>query len=222
VVFADADLDAAILGAAAAGFWDSGEVCSAGSRLYVERPVLDRVLDGLRQAAEAMPIGHGLEPDVAIGPLISARHLSRVAGYVEGRGDGIEIAFGGERIERDGHFYRPTALLGAQPDAKVVTDEIFGPVITVIPFDDAAEVIEAANASSYGLAAAVWTKDIGKAHHFVENVEAGIVWVNTYGVVDPALPWGGFKKSGWGRENGEQALYEFTEPKAVCMQVGTL
>ncbi|WP_345568197.1 aldehyde dehydrogenase family protein [Streptomyces plumbiresistens] len=223
VIFADADIEAAILGAVAGGFWDSGEVCSAGSRLYVERPVLDRVLEGLRKTTEAMPIGHGLEPDTAIGPLISARHLGRVAGYVdEGRAEGIEVAFGGETLEREGHFYRPTALLGATPESKVLNEEIFGPVLTVVPFDDTAEVIAAANASTYGLAAGVWTSDIAKAHHFTENVEAGVVWVNTYGVVDPALPWGGLKKSGWGRENGEQALHEFTEAKAVCMQVGSL
>jgi p-cumic aldehyde dehydrogenase len=223
VVFADADIEAATLGAVAGGFWDSGEVCSAGSRLYVERPVLDRVLEGLRKAVEAMPIGHGLEPDTAIGPLISARHLDRVAGYVdEARQEGIDVAFGGEALDRDGHFYRPTVLLGAAPESRVVREEIFGPVLTVTPFDDAAEVIAAANASAYGLAAGVWTSDMGKAHHFTENVEAGVVWVNTYGVVDPAMPWGGLKQSGWGRENGEQAVHEFTETKAVCMQIGSL
>ncbi|MGD6741800.1 aldehyde dehydrogenase family protein [Streptomyces sp. BH106] len=223
VIFADADIEAAILGAVGGGFWDSGEVCSSGSRLYVERPALDRVLEGLRKATEAMPIGHGLEPDTAIGPLISARHLDRVSGYVEeARGEGVEVAFGGERLDREGHFYRPTALLGASPDSKVINEEIFGPVLTVVPFDDATEVIDAANATSYGLAAGVWTSDIAKAHHFSENVEAGVVWVNSYGVVDPTMPWGGLKKSGWGRENGEQALHEFTEAKAVCMQVGSL
>jgi acyl-CoA reductase-like NAD-dependent aldehyde dehydrogenase len=223
VIFADADIEAAVLGAVAGGFWDSGEVCSAGSRLYVERPVLDRVLAGVRKAAEAMPIGHGLEPDTAIGPLISGKHLSRVAGYVdEGRKEGLEVAFGGETVEREGHFYRPTVLLGAKPESRVLTEEIFGPVVTVVPFEDAEEVIAAANASTYGLAAGVWTSDIAKAHHFADSVEAGVVWVNTYGVVDPAMPWGGLKKSGWGRENGEQALHEFTEAKAVCMQVGTL
>jgi acyl-CoA reductase-like NAD-dependent aldehyde dehydrogenase len=222
VIFADADIDAAVLGAAAGGFWDSGEVCSAGSRLYVQDSVLDRVLEGLRATVEAMPIGHGLEPGTAIGPLISDKHLTRVSGYVEeGRSEGVEIAFGGEAIERKGNFYRPTALLGAKPSSRVLREEIFGPVITVVPFSDASEVITAANDTSYGLAAAVWTGDIATAHHFAENVEAGIVWVNTYGVVDPTMPWGGFKKSGWGRENGAQALHEFTEPKAVCMQVGT-
>src|SRR4051812_6387617 len=223
VIFADADLEAAVAGAAAGAFWDSGEVCSAGSRVYVEASALDQVLDGLRQQAEAMPIGHGLEPDTAIGPLISAGHLARVSGYVDsGRADGIEIAFGGEAVEGDGFFYRPTALVGAPPDAKVMREEIFGPVVNVVPFNDMSDVIRAANDTVYGLAAGVWTRDLAKAHEFTENVEAGVVWVNAYGVVDPTMPWGGFKKSGWGRENGEQALHEFTEAKAVCMQVRTL
>jgi len=223
VVFDDADIDAAVLGAAAGSFWDSGEVCSAGSRLYVQNSVFDQVVEGLRTTAESMTIGHGLEPGTVIGPLISGRHLSRVSGYVdEGRKDGIEVAFGGEALDRKGNFYRPTALLGATHQSRVLQEEIFGPVVTVVPFDEADEVIAAANGTSYGLAAAIWTSDIAKAHHFADNVEAGIVWVNSYGVVDPALPWGGFKKSGWGRENGAQALHEFTEPKAVVMQVGSL
>jgi acyl-CoA reductase-like NAD-dependent aldehyde dehydrogenase len=221
VIFADADLDAAVAGAAAAIFWDSGEVCSAGSRLYVQTSALERVLDGLAKTVDAMPIGHGLDPDTAIGPLISAKHLGRVSGYVEnGRRGGVEVAFGGEVVDRAGHFYRPTALLGATAESAVLTEEIFGPVVTVVPFDDADEVLAAANASHYGLAAGVWTSDIAKAHHFADNVEAGIVWVNTYGIADPALPWGGLKKSGWGRENSEQVIYEFTEAKGVCMQVG--
>jgi acyl-CoA reductase-like NAD-dependent aldehyde dehydrogenase len=223
VIFADANLDAAIAGAATGVFYDSGEVCSAGSRVYVESSVLDQVVEGLQKQAEAMPIGHGLEPDTAIGPLISAGHLGRVAGYVDSaRSEGVEIAFGGEVVERDGYFYRPTALLGASPEAKVMREEIFGPVVNVVPFNDASEAIAAANDTTYGLAAAIWTTDLGKAHAFTENVQAGVVWVNTYGIVDPVMPWGGFKKSGWGRENGEYALHEFTESKAVCMQVDTL
>jgi acyl-CoA reductase-like NAD-dependent aldehyde dehydrogenase len=221
VVFADADIDAAILGAATGGLWDSGEVCSAGSRLYVERPVLERVLEGLRATAESMPIGHGLESDSTIGPLISQKHRERVSGFVEqARGTGVEVAFGGEAVDRDGFFYKPTVLLGATPDSRVINEEIFGPVLTVVPFDGVDEAVAVANASEYGLAAGVWTSDLAKAHFFTDNVEAGIVWVNTYGVVDPALPWGGLKKSGWGRENGDQALHEFTEPKAVIMNVG--
>jgi phenylacetaldehyde dehydrogenase len=229
VIFADADLDAAIAGAAAGASWDSGEVCSAGSRLYVESFALDHVVEGLRTEAEAMPIGHGLEPDTAIGPLISPQHLERVAGYVNGgRGDGVEVAFGGEIVPRDGYFYRPTALLGASAETKIMREEIFGPVVSVVPgpvvsvvpFDDMSAVVAAANDSPYGLAAAVWTSDIRKVHEFTENVQAGVVWVNSYGVVDPTMPWGGFKKSGWGRENGMQVLHEFTETKAVCVQVG--
>ncbi|MUL49902.1 aldehyde dehydrogenase family protein [Mycobacterium sp. CBMA293] len=222
VIFADADIDAAIAGAAAAIYWDSGEVCSAGSRLYVERTVLDRVLEGLRKTVDAMPIGHGLEANTAIGPLISHDHLQKVAGYVDhGRSEGIEVAFGGEVVDRAGHFYRPTALLGAAPDSAILTEEIFGPVVGVVPFDDTDQVINASNDSAYGLAAGVWTRDIAKAHYFADRVEAGVVWVNTYGIVDPAMPWGGFKKSGWGRENSEQVIHEYTEPKGVVVFTGT-
>ncbi|WP_203457399.1 aldehyde dehydrogenase family protein [Mycolicibacterium sp. CBMA 361] len=171
VIFADADIDAAIAGAAAAIYWDSGEVCSAGSRLYVERTVLDRVLEGLRKTVDAMPSGHGLE--------------------------------------------------GAAPDSAILTEEIFGPVVGVVPFDDTDQVINASNDSAYGLAAGVWTRDIAKAHYFADRVEAGVVWVNTYGIVDPAMPWGGFKKSGWGRENSEQVIHEYTEPKGVVVFTGT-
>lgn len=223
VIFADADIDAAVAGAVAAGYWDSGQVCSAASRFYVEESVLDRVLDGLVSAVSALPIGHGLEPGVEIGPLISLKHRSKVAAYVEGaRAEGIEVALGGAEIDREGGFYQPTILLGAGRDATVMREEIFGPVISVVPFSDTDEVMAAANDSTYGLAAAVWTRDLAKAHRFTEAIEAGIVWVNTYGVVDPAYPWGGHKKSGWGRENAEQVLREFTEQKAVTMQVGTL
>jgi phenylacetaldehyde dehydrogenase len=221
VVFADADIDAAVAGAVAAIYWDSGEVCSAGSRLYLERAVLDQFLEKFRVAVESMSIGHGLEQETAVGPLISAAHLSKVSGYVEhGRSEGVEIAFGGEAVDRPGHFYRPTALLGAAPDSKVLTEEIFGPVVGIVPFDGVDEVINASNDSAYGLAAGVWTKDLSKAHHFIDKVQAGIVWVNTYGVVDPAMPWGGFKKSGWGRENSEQVVHEFTEPKGVVISTG--
>jgi acyl-CoA reductase-like NAD-dependent aldehyde dehydrogenase len=223
VIFADADLDAAIAGATAGAYWDSGEVCSAGTRVYVEAAVLEQVLDGLRTQVEAMPVGHGLEPDSAIGPLISARQLERVAGYVDGaRAEGIDVAYGGEVIEREGYFYRPTALVGASPESRVMREEIFGPVVNVIPFSDVSEAISVANDTPYGLAAAIWTSDLAKAHAFTESVQAGIVWVNTYGIVDPALPWGGFKHSGWGRENSEHVLHEYTEAKAVCMQVGGL
>jgi phenylacetaldehyde dehydrogenase len=220
VIFADANIGAAVAGVVAGGYWDSGQVCSSGSRVYVQDTAIDRVLEDVRRTVEAMPIGHGLDPDVQVGPLISAKHLAKVSGYVEtGRSEGAEIAFGGERLDRDGHFYRPTALLAPGVESTVMKEEIFGPVLTIVPFTDADEVIDAANNTTYGLAAGVWTSSISTAHHFTENVDAGVVWVNTYGVVDPAFPWGGTKKSGWGRENGEQVIHEYTEQKAVVMSV---
>jgi phenylacetaldehyde dehydrogenase len=222
IIFADADLEAAIAGGIAAGYWDSGQVCSSSERFYVEASVVDQFIEGFSAAVKALPIGHGLEPDVQIGSLISQKHRSRVAAYIDAaRSEGVEVAFGGSAIEGDGAFFEPTLLLGASADAAVMTEEVFGPVVSVVPFSGTDEVIAAANDTTYGLAAAVWTRDISKAHQVSEAVEAGVVWVNTYGVVDPAFPWGGFKRSGWGRENAEQVLHEFTEQKAVAMQFGT-
>ncbi len=222
IIFADADLEAAIAGGIGAGYWDSGQVCSSSERFYVGESALDRFVDGFTAAVRALPIGHGLEPNVQVGPLISRKHRARVAAYIDGaRADGVEVALGGSVIDGDGAFYEPTVLLGAGPDASVIKDEVFGPVVSIVPFSDTDEVIAAANDTTYGLAAGVWTKDLAKAHQVTEAVEAGIVWVNTYGVVDPAFPWGGYKKSGWGRENAEQVLHEFTEQKAVTMQFGS-
>jgi phenylacetaldehyde dehydrogenase len=221
VIFADADLDAAIEYAAAGIYWDSGEVYSAGSRLFVEAPVIEQVLEGLEKQATGMPIGHGLESDTELGPLISKNHLARVTSYVEsGRSEGATVAFGGEPLERDGFFYPPTVLTQTKPGMKVTDEEIFGPVVNVMPFSEVDEAISFANGTTYGLAAGVWTRDIGKANAFAASVEAGIVWVNCFGVDDPVMPWGGFKKSGWGRENGRDIVAEFTETKAVCIQVG--
>jgi phenylacetaldehyde dehydrogenase len=222
IIFADADLDAAIAGGIGAGYWDSGQVCSSSERFYVEASAVDQFVAGFTAAVKALPMGHGLEPGVQIGPLISKKHRAKVAAYIGGaRAEGIEVALGGSEIEGDGAFFEPTILLGAGPDASVVREEVFGPVVSIIPFTDTDQVIAAANDTTYGLAAGIWTKDITKAHRVTEAIEAGVVWVNTYGVVDPALPWGGYKKSGWGRENAEQVLHEFTEQKAVTMQYGS-
>lgn len=222
IIFADADLEAAIAGGVGAGYWDSGQVCSSSERFYVEESAMDEFVDGFTAAVKRLPIGHGLEADVQVGPLISKRHRARVARFIDGaRADGVEVALGGTELDRDGAFYAPTVLLGARADSPVIKEEVFGPVVSIIPFSDTDEVISTANDTTYGLAAGVWTKDINKAHRVTDALEAGIVWVNTYGVVDPATPWGGYKKSGWGRENAEQVLHEFTEQKAVTMQVGS-
>ena len=220
VICADSHLDAAIEAATFGIYYDSGQVCSAGSRLYVEEPALEQVLEGLEQGAKAMSVGHGLEPDTELGPLISKRHLERVISYVEsGRADGAEVAFGGEQLDRDGFFYAPTALTGTTRGMKVNDEEIFGPVVNVVSFTGIDEAVAVANDTSYGLAAGIWTRDIEKAHHFIASVDAGVVWVNCFGVDDSAMPWGGFKKSGWGRDNGPDTIAEYTETKAVCIQV---
>lgn len=223
LVLKDADIEAAVAGAVAGGFWDSGQVCSAASRFYVERSVASQFSEALVSAVNALPVGHGLTPDVQIGPLVSHAHRAKVASYVDGaRAEGIDVALGGQAIDGAGSFYAPTVLTGAKADSTVIREEVFGPVVTVTPFDDVDEAIAVANDTTYGLAAGVWTRDLATAHHVSESIQAGIVWVNTYGVVDPAMPWGGYKKSGWGRENAEQVLHEFTEQKAVTMQVGAL
>jgi acyl-CoA reductase-like NAD-dependent aldehyde dehydrogenase len=221
LIFADADIDAAVAGAVAGGFWDSGQVCSAASRFYVHSSVAAQFIEKLTVAVTALPIGHGLEPDVQIGPLVSQAHREKVAAYVDGaRDEGVEVALGGKAIDGAGSFYAPTILLGAGAKSTIMRAEVFGPVVTVTPFDDTDEVIAVANDSAYGLAAGIWTRDFARAHQVTEAIDAGVVWVNTYGVVDPAFPWGGQKTSGWGRENAEQVLHEFTEQKAVTIYIG--
>jgi phenylacetaldehyde dehydrogenase len=221
VVLADADLDAAIAGAALGIFYDSGEVCTAGSRILVQEEILDQVVEGIQVQAEGMKIGHGLDADSDLGPLISAAHRERVSGFVRGAQDeGVKVAFGGESRPGDGYFFEPTVLLDAAPDTRVAREEIFGPVATLTPFSDIDEAVAIANNTSFGLGAGIWTRDLSKAHQFAARVEAGTVWVNCYNLADPALPFGGYKQSGVGRELGADTVREFTETKTVLVQLG--
>jgi len=220
VVFADADLEAAVAGAANAIFFNQGEVCTAGSRLYVQDAAYDTVLDGLSREAQAIRVGPGTDPDSQMGPLVSHEQLTRVEGYVQsGIDEGAEVVAGGRRLRESGYFMAPTILANTNPSMKVVREEIFGPVVTVSPFSSVEEAIRVANDSAYGLGAGVWTRDISKAHRMARAVRAGTVWINTYNVYDAALPFGGFKQSGWGREMGEEALSLYTEVKTVIAQV---
>ncbi len=220
IVFADANMDAAIPGAANAIFFNQGQLCTAGSRLFVHNSVFDRVVDGVAQAAKKMRIGPGMDPATHLGPLVSKEQLDRVCGYMDsGVKEGAKAVAGGRKVSGPGYFVEPTILVDVKPEMKVVREEIFGPVVTVIPFRDTAEIIASANNTNYGLASAIWTQNFSTAHRVAAKLRAGTVWINCYNVFDSALPFGGYKQSGWGREMGHQALELYTETKAVCAQI---
>jgi phenylacetaldehyde dehydrogenase len=220
IVFADADPELAIVGATNAIFFNHGQSCSAGSRLYVERKLFDRVVEGVAAAASKIKLGPGLDETTQMGPLVSDEQFQRVTGYLEsGYKEGARAVVGGSRFGDRGFFVEPTVLVDTTPDMKVVREEIFGPVVTAAPFDDPTEIAPVANDTVYGLAAGIWTNDLSKAHRMAASLNAGSVWINCYQVFDPALPFGGYKQSGWGREMGLEAVTNYLESKAVCIQL---
>ena len=220
VVFKDADLDTAIAGSASAIFFNHGQCCCAGSRLYVERPVFDRVVEGVANQAKKIKVGSGLEADTNMGPLVSQEQLNRVCNYLEiGMSEGAKAMTGGKKVGDRGYFVEPTVLVNTQESMKVVQEEIFGPVVAAIPFDDPEELMPRANDTVYGLAAGIWTKDISKAHRLAAGLRAGTVWINCYNIFDAALPFGGYKQSGWGREMGKDVLELYSQTKAVCTRI---
>ncbi|MCC6744660.1 MAG: aldehyde dehydrogenase family protein [Acidobacteria bacterium] len=220
VVFADSDVDRAIAGAASAIFFNHGQCCCAGSRLFVERSIFDRVVEGVSDAASKIKVGPGLDPSTDMGPLVSEEQLNRVCGFIDsGMSDGARAVVGGKRVGDKGYFVEPTVLVDTSDDMKVIQEEIFGPVVAAIPFEDPSQLVARANDSVYGLAAGIWTQDVAKAHAVAAQLRAGTVWINCYNIFDAALPFGGYKQSGWGREMGKEALENYTETKAVCARV---
>ena len=220
VVLPDADLKMVVGGAAQAIFFNSGQVCTAGSRLFAHRKVFDQVVEGLASAAQSIRLGPGLDPKTEMGPLVSKEQQDRVLGYISsGRKEGAKVMTGGEAPQSAGYFVKPTVLADVRPDMKVVREEIFGPVLVAQRYDELDEVARAANDTVYGLGASVWGHDVSAIQRMVSKIRAGTVWVNCHNMVDPAMPFGGFKQSGFGREHGRAVLDLYTELKSVCMAI---
>lgn len=220
VVFADADLDQAVEGSHFALFFNQGQCCCAGSRLYVEEKIYDEFVDRSVARAKKRTVGDPLDPSTEQGPQVDDAQFDKVMGYIDsGRQQGAKMLCGGERVGNRGYFIRPTVFADVKDDMKIAQEEIFGPVMSILKFKDTDELIDRANKTMYGLAAGVWTRDIGKAHAVANSVRAGTVWVNCYDVFDAAAPFGGFKQSGIGRENGEYGLQQYTEVKTVTVQL---
>ncbi|MCI0839939.1 MAG: aldehyde dehydrogenase family protein, partial [Chloroflexi bacterium] len=220
LILADADLEAAIRGASGGVFFNQGEVCSAGSRILVDQSIYDEFLDGLTKRADSIKVGDPLDPETYMGPVVNDEQFERVMGYIDvGKDEGAKLVSGGERIGDSGYFVQPTIFADVNNRMRIAQEEIFGPVASVIPIKDVDEAVRIANDTSYGLAAAVWTRDVAQAHDVASRLKAGTVWVNTYGATDTRSPWGGFKDSGFGRELGRQALDLYTEYKSVWISL---
>ncbi len=223
IIFPDADLPSAIQGALRAIFFNQGQVCTAGSRLFVHTSVYDQVVNGLSEAASKMKQGAGIDPTTELGPLVSQEQLERVLGYIEiGKREGAIVTTGGARPDPEqlpGYFMQPTVFERASDEMVIAREEIFGPVVVVQPFEDVREVVTRANKSIYGLAAGVWTSDVKKVHKVAEMLKAGVIWANTYNVFDAAAPFGGYKQSGYGREMGHAVLDAYTQIKTVWVNL---
>jgi aldehyde dehydrogenase (NAD+) len=223
IVFDDADLDLAVPGVATAIFANCGQVCSAGSRLFVQRSVHDDLVEGVARFASEIRVGDGLDPATEMGPLVSCGQLDRVAAYIDsGRAEGAVAVAGGYPLAGPGYdggyFVAPTVFSGVRPGMRIEREEIFGPVLAVLPFDDVEDVVRMANATSFGLGSGIWTRDIRRAHGLARRLRAGTVWVNTWQAMDPAVPFGGWGLSGYGRESGTEQMDAYLETKAVWIK----
>jgi aldehyde dehydrogenase (NAD+) len=220
IVFADTHLDEAVEGAHFGLFFNHGQCCCAGSRVFVEEKIYDQFVEKSGARARKRKVGNPFDPMTEQGPQVDQAQFDKVMGFIEsGQSQGAKLVCGGERVGDRGYFIQPTVFADVQDDMKIAKEEIFGPVMSIIPFKSLDEVVARANRTEYGLAAAVWTRDIGKAHAVADSVRAGTVWVNCYNVLDPRAPFGGFKQSGIGRELGEYGLQQYTEVKTVTVKL---
>ncbi|MBH1998030.1 MAG: aldehyde dehydrogenase family protein [Sphingomonadaceae bacterium] len=223
IIFADADLDLATPAAAMGVFNNSGQVCAAGTRLFVQRPVYDEMIERIAAFTAALKVGPSLDPETVIGPLVSAKQYARVSSYLDlGPQEGARLVTGGHRVTGDGfdagHWVAPTVFADVRDDMRIAREEIFGPVSCILPFDDFDDVITRANATRFGLAGGVWTRDITKAMAAVKRIRAGSIWVNHYFAMDPSVPFGGYKMSGYGREGGSEHIDAYLQTKGVWIR----
>jgi phenylacetaldehyde dehydrogenase len=220
IIAEDVDPAMAIPGAANAIFFNQGEVCTAGSRLFIAEKLYDKVVSGIADIASSTKLGAGYDPASQMGPLVSREHFDRVLGYIEkGRKEGGEVVTGGERHGNKGYFVKPTVFTKVSPGATVMREEIFGPVVVATPYKSVDDIAAIANDTSYGLAASIWSNNLSLVHRLAKRIKAGTVWVNCHNFIDPNLPFGGFKHSGLGRENGAAAIHTYTEEKTVLMNI---
>ncbi|MFZ0764391.1 aldehyde dehydrogenase family protein [Bradyrhizobium sp.] len=220
VIFDDADLEAASKSAAAGIFFNAGQVCSAGSRVLVQENAYDEVVERIAARAKSLRMGDLLDRNTSLGPVISEKQMKSILDYVDiGQKEGATLVTGGERVGKRGYFISPAVFAGVKHEMRVSQEEIFGPVVSVIKFRDEADALRIANGTAYSLAAGVWSRDMGRVQRFAKRARAGTVWINTYGYTDVRLPWGGERDSGLGREHGTAAIENFTEPKAVWMNL---
>jgi aldehyde dehydrogenase (NAD+) len=221
IIFADANLEAAVKAASAGIFFNTGQVCSAGSRILAQDSIYDEVVERLSARAQAVRVGNPRDRATTMGPLVSAVQMKRVQDYIDvGQREGARLITGGTRVGERGYFLKPTVFAEVGHDMRISQEEIFGPVASVVRFSDEEHALRMANGTRYSLAAGIWSADIGRVHRVVRQIKAGTVWVNTFGPTDVRLPWGGSRDSGFGREHGDIALQNFTEPKAVWINTG--